>query len=97
MFIYSYLSMTNRRNLASVLLASYLLLQACSSVSEPGKAVYSLDSTENVTDEQIERIGDALALFPNQTQLSIAFVIDSTAYFYGAVRSEDTLKTIQNS
>jgi CubicO group peptidase (beta-lactamase class C family) len=89
--------MTKRLLIAGLVFISALLFQACSSVSEPEKAVYSLEPSEIISNEQIDRIGNAIALFPNETQLSIAFVIDSTAYFYGAVREQDTLKTIQNS
>ncbi|MFH5834247.1 hypothetical protein ACG2E4_17640, partial [Halalkalibaculum sp. DA384] len=69
---------------------------ACGSVSNPETAVNHLDPRPGVSSTQIDSIFQTLRYFPNQTQCSIAFIHDSTATFYGAVRTNDTLKTIDN-
>ncbi len=69
---------------------------ACSSVSNPERAVNNLEPRPGVSGTQIDSIFQTLRYFPNQTQFSIAFIADSSVTFYGAVRTNDTLKTIDN-
>lgn len=81
-----------------LLTTAYLfVLAGCSSVSDPENAIYSLTAEEAVTAEQAERIGDALSLYPPDTQFAIALIEDSTARYYGAIRVADTLKNTRNS
>ncbi|MGM0588075.1 MAG: serine hydrolase domain-containing protein [Bacteroidota bacterium] len=70
---------------------------ACGSVSNPESAVNKLDSPPGITRAQTDSIFQALRYFPNQTQFSIALVTDSSVVLYGAVRRNDTLRTIDNS
>jgi len=68
----------------------------CQSVSEPELAVNELETRSGFSDTEKELIFDVLSYYPNNTQLSIA-VVDSTGKnYYGALRSLDTLRTIQN-
>jgi len=68
----------------------------CQSVSEPELAVNELETRSGFSDTERELIFDVLSCYPNNTQLSIT-VIDSTGKnYYGALRSSDTLRTIQN-
>jgi len=69
---------------------------ACGSVSNPDTAVNKLEPNTGVSSTQIDSIFQTLRYFPNQTQFSIAFITDSSVTFYGAVRTNDTLKTIDN-
>lgn len=73
------------------------LLTACGSVSNPEHAVNRLEPKESISAASIDSIGAVLSFYPNQTQLSIAFLEDSSARFYGAFRHRDTLRTIKNA
>lgn len=72
-------------------------ITACGSVSNPDTAVPNLAERTGISSVQIDSIAQTLRYFPNQTQFSIALVNDSTINFYGAIRINDTLKTIDNS
>lgn len=69
---------------------------ACGSVSNPERTINNLEPRPGVSSTQIDSISQTLRYFPNQTQFSIAFIVDSSVTFYGAVRTNDTLKTIDN-
>ncbi|WP_441000123.1 serine hydrolase domain-containing protein [Fodinibius sp. SL11] len=69
---------------------------ACGSVSNPERAINNLEPRPGVSSTQIDSISQTLRYFPNQTQFSIAFIADNSFTFYGAVRTNDTLKTIDN-
>ena len=69
---------------------------ACGSVSNPETAVNNLEPRSGISSPQIDSIFQTLRYFPDQTQFSIAFISDSTVAFYGAIRTNDTLKTIDN-
>lgn len=79
------------------LLIVLLVISACGSVSNPEDATKSLQPDAAVSDMQIESIAQTLSYYPNNTQLAIAFVDDSMTTFYGAIRRNDSLKTIENS
>ena len=92
--------MNNRKYLVLrnvVILVWAVQMAACSSISQPEKAVNRLQSQTGITKSQVDSIGRALSYLPNGTQLAIALVNDSTATYYGALRERDTLKTIDNS
>ncbi len=74
----------------------FVFLTACGSVSNPEQAVNTLEEIPGVSNTQVDDIFQTLRHFPNQTQLSIAFVDDSMTTFYGAARINDTLQTIKN-
>ncbi|GAA5522393.1 beta-lactamase family protein [Aliifodinibius salicampi] len=69
---------------------------ACGSVSNPEVAVNQLQSQSGISEVQTDRIFHTLRFYPNQTQLSIAFIDDTSAVFYGAVRAADTLRITDN-
>lgn len=69
---------------------------ACGSVSNPEAAVDQLQSQSGISEVQTNRIFHTLRYFPNQTQLSIAFIDDNSAVFYGAVRTADTVRNVNN-
>lgn len=66
-------------------------------LTNPDAAVNRLEVRPGVSQTQIDTIAAALSPFPDRTQFSIALIDDSATVFYGAVRSNDTLKTINNS
>ena len=78
-------------------LALLALVMACGSVSNPDAAVNDLRAHHDLSIDQVKEIAQALRYYPNDTQLSIALVSDSTVIYYGAVREHDSLKTISNS
>lgn len=80
----------------SLLLISIIVSVSCGSVSNPGDAINQLQRGRNVQIEQIDSIAQTISKFPNQTQLAIALIHDSTTTFYGALRKNDTLKTHDN-
>ncbi len=67
---------------------------ACGSVSNPGAAVGQLQTTVGVSAAQVADIDSVLSLYPNGTRVSIALIDDSTVTYYGAMRQNDTLKTV---
>jgi CubicO group peptidase (beta-lactamase class C family) len=71
-------------------------LGSCGSVSNPERAINNLESRPKISDAQISNISEVLSYFPDQTQLSIAIIDDSSTAYYGALRHHDTLKTIKN-
>ncbi len=70
---------------------------ACGSVSNPDRAVNRLEANDGITQKQADRIASTLALYPNETQLSIALVDSSRTVYYGAIRMGDTLETVENA
>lgn len=73
-----------------------IIVFACGSVSNPEEAVNNLQRTPGVPEAQTGHIFNTLRYYPNQTQLSIAFIDDTSAVFYGAIRTADTVQTIDN-
>ncbi|MEL7833474.1 serine hydrolase domain-containing protein [Fodinibius sp. Rm-B-1B1-1] len=73
-----------------------VVITACGSISNPDVAVNNLQPRSNISNNQLDSIFQTLRYFPNKTQLSIALVDDSTTTFYGAIRENDTVKTISN-
>ncbi|SHE89551.1 CubicO group peptidase, beta-lactamase class C family [Fodinibius roseus] len=69
---------------------------SCGSVSNPEVAVNNLQRPPGVSEAQTDHIFNTLRYYPNQTQLSIASIDDTSAVFYGAIRAGDTLQTIDN-
>ena len=74
-----------------------ITITGCGSVSNPDTAINSLELKHGMTRAQVDSVFQTLRYFPNQTQFSIAFVNDSTVNFYGAIRINDTLQTINNT
>ena len=74
-----------------------LIITACGSISNPDAATNNLELKSGITNTQSDSVFQTLRYFPNRTQLSIALINDSTVNFYGAIRINDTLKTINNS
>lgn len=81
----------------SLLLLLVIYLVACGSVSNPGDAVNRLQSQPGVNEVQIDSIAQTISYFPDDTQFAIALVNDSSTVFYGALRKNDTLVTVNNS
>lgn len=50
-----------------------------------------------LTDEQVDLIYQKTKLFPNQTQLSIAFISGNNVDYYGIIRNNDSICTSVNS
>ena len=73
------------------------LFVACGSVSNPDVAVNDLKANSGISTKQVDEIANVLRFYPNNTQLSIALVSDRSVVFYGAIRENDSLKTISNS
>ena len=77
-------------------IAFLVVMIACGSESNPESAINNLEPRAGVSSTQIDSIFQTLRYFPNQTQFSIAFIADSSVTFYGAIRTNDTLRTINN-
>lgn len=77
-------------------LLTVLLIYGCGSVSNPEAAVNSLQPRAGISDAQLETVFHRLSYFPNGTQFSLALINDGDPVFYGALRENDTLKTIVN-
>lgn len=80
---------------------SYLIIflavcSACGSVSNPDEAVNNLDLQPGISEAQVDSVFQTLRYFPDQTQLSIALISDSTVTFYGAIMAGDSVGTIKN-
>lgn len=72
------------------------IISGCGSVSNPEAAIDTLQDRPGITPLQLKNIARTLRCYPNLTQLSIAFINDRNSIFYGAIRKNDTLKTIRN-
>jgi len=72
------------------------LTSGCQSVSEPELAVKELEPRSGFSETETELIFDVLSYYPNNVQLSIALIDSTGKNYYGALRSSDTLRTIQN-
>lgn len=68
----------------------------CQSVSEPELAVNELELRPGFSGTETELIFDVLSYYPNGVQLSIALIDSTGEQYYGALRSSDTLRTIEN-
>ncbi len=79
-----------------VLIFWVLLIVGCGSISDPESAVNRLEPDLIFTPDQVDSIAAVLAKFPNQTQLSLAIIRDSSVYYYGALRDDDNLIQIDN-
>lgn len=73
-----------------------ILITACGSISNPDTAINKLHTVSGISSTQVDSIFHTLSYFPNNTQFSIALIDDSSTTFYGAIRTNDTLKTIEN-
>lgn len=76
--------------------ALIIIVSACESVSNPEVAINNLQRSPGVSEAQIDHIFNTLRYYPNQTQLSIAFIDDTSTVFYGSIRTADTIQTIDN-
>lgn len=65
------------------------------SVLSQEKAFNDID-TSKVSPELAEKIAENSALFPNNTQLSIALINGETTSYIGIIRKNDTLQSIEN-
>lgn len=92
-----YLSLIMQRLRKYVSITFLAFLAACGSVSNPDAAYNVLRVENGLSTNQVEEIAQVLSFYPNDTQFSIALVSDSSVAFYGAVRENDSLKTISNS
>jgi len=70
---------------------------ACSSVSNPNAAVNELEVRPGFNQAQVDSIFRTLSYFPNETQFAIAVFSDTSAMYNGAIRLQDTARTIENS
>jgi len=73
-----------------------IALSSCGSISNPEAAINDLKVPPGVSETQVDSIFSTLRYYPNKTQLSVVFFDDSSATFYGAIRTADTLQTINN-
>lgn len=60
-------------------------------------ATSSLVVQENIDQEKLDSIYKYTKNFPDNTQLSFAFIDDDTVSYYGTLRKEGKLNTVQNS
>jgi len=60
-------------------------------------AISSLAISENIDQEKVDSIFKYTKNFPDKTRLSFAFIDDDTVSYYGTLRKEGTLTTVQNS
>ncbi|MDH7444425.1 serine hydrolase domain-containing protein [Aquimarina sp. 2201CG14-23] len=60
-------------------------------------ATSSLITQENITKEKVDSIFKYTKNFPDNTQLSFAFIDGDTVSYYGILRKEGALNTVQNS
>jgi len=78
------------------LLVLVLYGAGCQSVSEPELAVNELETRPGFSETETELIFDVLSYYPNNVQFSIALIDSAGEQYYGALRSSDTLRTIEN-
>ena len=60
-------------------------------------AVNLLEIDNGITQEQVDLIFEKAKVFPNDTEISMAFLKNDTVYFYGVKRHNDTLGNYENS
>ncbi|GAA5520235.1 hypothetical protein LQ318_00800 [Aliifodinibius salicampi] len=60
-----------------------IMVTAFGSVSNPEVAINNLQHSPGVSEAQIDHVFNTLRYYPNQTQLSIAFIDDTSTVFYG--------------
>jgi len=61
--------------------------------------VFAQDTVNALTDlpdEKIEIIFNKVKVFPNNTQISIAFIENGITKYYGIIKEGDTIKTVEN-
>jgi CubicO group peptidase (beta-lactamase class C family) len=71
------------------------LLNGCS-INHTKPAINSLTQNGMVTGEQLGLIFESSKIFPDNTQISIAFITDNDVKFYGIKRQGDSLVYINN-
>lgn len=74
----------------------FIVATGCSSVSNPDAAVNELEVSPGLNQAQVDSIFRTLSYFPNETQFAIAVFSDTSAMYYGAIRRQDTVRTIDN-
>jgi CubicO group peptidase (beta-lactamase class C family) len=79
----------------TILLLILPLLTCCQNTITP--ATNSLVTHGGISQEQLTLIHEYLNTFPDRTQVSFAFIEDSTVFFYGVIRNNDTLFTRTDS
>lgn len=65
-------------------------------ISRSNPKSYEKSALKNLPQKQINAIVEQTKDFPNNTQLAIAFIKDGATSFYGIVKSNNTLKEIEN-
>lgn len=59
-------------------------------------AVNGLSNVDRITEYQKETIYNCGKLFPEKTQISIGLISDTTVQYFGIIRENDTIKSINN-
>ncbi len=72
-----------------------LIFFSVQSLLSQEKAINAID-TSNMSSEIAKVIAENAALFPNDTQLSIALIDGESTNYIGIIRQNDTLQTIEN-
>lgn len=79
-----------------IALLVFIMFFFTSAFSQEISKAASLESSESVSEEIAELISKHAALFPNNTQLSIALIDGEETTFIGVKRSKDRLEMIDN-
>jgi len=79
----------------SILLA--WLSAGCGSVSRPDRAINVLKSNAVLSKAEVEQVASVLSNFPNNVELSIALLQDTSVAYYGALRRNDSLIAVPNA
>ncbi|MEQ9439139.1 MAG: serine hydrolase domain-containing protein [Cyclobacteriaceae bacterium] len=74
---------------------SALFLLNCQGKSQP-ESSDALSIPESITPAQADSVFSYLTPFPEQTQVAIAIIQDTSTVFWGVVRENDTLLTVEN-
>jgi len=72
-------------------------ITGCGSVSRPDRAINSLESNSVLSEEEVERVASVLSKFPDNVELSLALLQDSSVTYYGALRRNDSLIAVSNT
>jgi len=77
---------------------TFILLFVCCS-EQSSKTVIDKQDYENgyITEEQGKLIFDKLLLFPNNTQISLGFIKNGKAFYYGAKRESNKIVSVDNN
>lgn len=63
----------------------------------PNESINDLENQNSLlTLEQKKKIFKHLKVFPNKTQMAIAFIKGDSCWFYGAIKQKDTISSIDN-